>query len=279
MMSWLIGEEDTVTEGEVLTLIDEAHEDGSIDEYNKELIENIFDFDDLTAAEIATHRTDLTTLAKDGTDEEWEDVIQHNRFSRIPVYGEDVDDIIGVLDTREYFRMEDKSREKVLENALRPAYFVPESVKADVLFRNMKKNKESMAIVLDEYGGVFGVITFTDLVQCLVGDFSEDEDEGEALDSIVMLEENVYQLNCPVPVSEVEETLGIKLEDCDSDTFGGFVLGLYGSIPDDDTTFELETDDLFIKVLSIKDHRIEAMTVTLKKKAEEDPEKETFPGL
>ncbi|MBQ1213189.1 MAG: HlyC/CorC family transporter [Clostridia bacterium] len=273
------GEEDTVTEGEVLTLIDEAHEDGSIDEYNKELIENIFDFDDLTAAEIATHRTDLTTLAKDGTDEEWEDVIQHNRFSRIPVYGEDVDDIIGVLDTREYFRMEDKSREKVLENALRPAYFVPESVKADVLFRNMKKNKESMAIVLDEYGGVFGVITFTDLVQCLVGDFSEDEDEGEALDSIVMLEENVYQLNCPVPVSEVEETLGIKLEDCDSDTFGGFVLGLYGSIPDDDTTFELETDDLFIKVLSIKDHRIEAMTVTLKKKAEEDPEKETFPGL
>ena len=273
------GEVDTVTEGEVLTLIDEAHEDGSIDEYNKELIENIFDFDDLTAAEIATHRTDLTTLAKDGTDEEWEDVIQHNRFSRIPVYGEDVDDIIGVLDTREYFRMEDKSREKVLENALRPAYFVPESVKADVLFRNMKKNKESMAIVLDEYGGVFGVITFTDLVQCLVGDFSEDEDEGEALDSIVMLEENVYQLNCPVPVSEVEETLGIKLEDCDSDTFGGFVLGLYGSIPDDDTTFELETDDLFIKVLSIKDHRIEAMTVTLKKKAEEDPEKETFPGL
>ena len=273
------GEEDTVTEGEVLTLIDEAHEDGSIDEYNKELIENIFDFDDLTAAEIATHRTDLTTLAKDGTDEEWEDVIQHNRFSRIPVYGEDVDDIIGVLDTREYFRMEDKSREKVLENALRPAYFVPESVKADVLFRNMKKNKESMAIVLDEYGGVFGVITFTDLVQCLVGDFSEDEDEGETLDSIVMLDENVYQLNCPVPVSEVEETLGIKLEDCDSDTFGGFVLGLYGSIPDDDTTFELETDDLFIKVLSIKDHRIEAMTVTLKKKAEEDPEKETFPGL
>ena len=273
------GEVDTVTEGEVLTLIDEAHEDGSIDEYNKELIENIFDFDDLTAAEIATHRTDLTTLAKDGTDEEWEDVIQHNRFSRIPVYGEDVDDIIGVLDTREYFRMEDKSREKVLENALRPAYFVPESVKADVLFRNMKKNKESMAIVLDEYGGVFGVITFTDLVQCLVGDFSEDDDEGEALDSIVMLEENVYQLNCPVPVSEVEETLGIKLEDCDSDTFGGFVLGLYGSIPDDDTTFELETDDLFIKVLSIKDHRIEAMTVTLKKKAEEDPEKETFPGL
>ena len=273
------GEVDTVTEGEVLTLVDEAHEDGSIDEYNKELIENIFDFDDLTAAEIATHRTELTTLAKDGTDEEWDDVIQHNRFSRIPVYGEDVDDIIGVLDTREYFRMEDKSREKVLENALRPAYFVPESVKADVLFRNMKKNKESMAIVLDEYGGVFGVITFTDLVQCLVGDFSEDDDEGETLDSIIMLEENVYQLNCPVPVSEVEDTLGIKLEDCDSDTFGGFVLGLYGSIPDDDTTFELETDDLFIKVLSIKEHRIETMTVTLKKKEDEDTEKEIFPGL
>ncbi len=273
------GEQDTVTEGEVLTLVDEAHEDGSIDEYNKELIENIFDFDDLTAGEIATHRTELTTLAKDGTDEEWDDIIQHNRFSRIPVYGEDVDDIIGVLDTREFFRMEDKSREAVLENALRPAYFVPDSVKADVLFRNMKKNKESMAIVLDEYGGVFGVITFTDLVQCLVGDFSDDDDEAEDIPSIVMLEENVYRFNCPVAVSEVEETLGIKLEDCESDTFGGFVLGLYGSIPDDDTTFELETDDMFIKVLSIKEHRIETMTVTLKKTAEEEPEKEIFPGL
>ena len=273
------GEVDTVTEGEVLTLVDEAHEDGSIDEYNKELIENIFDFDDLTAGEIATHRTELTTLAKDGTDEEWEDIIQHNRFSRIPVYGEDVDDIIGVLDTREYFRMEDKSREAVLENALRDAYFVPESVKADVLFRNMKKNKESMAIVLDEYGGVFGVITFTDLVQCLVGDFSDDDDEAEDLPSIVKLDDYVYQLNCPVAVSEVEETLGIKLEDCESDTFGGFVLGLYGSVPDDDTGFELETDDMFIKVLSIREHRIETMTVTLKVPAEEASEKDIFTGL
>ena len=150
---------------------------------------------------------------------------------------------------------------------------------AILINRFTKKNKESMAIVLDEYGGVFGVITFTDLVQCLVGDFSEDDDEGETLDSIIMLEENVYQINCPVTVSEVEDTLGIKLEDCDSDTFGGFVLGLYGSIPDDDTTFELETDDLFIKVLSIKEHRIETMTVTLKKKEDEDTEKEIFTGL
>lgn len=268
------GEVDTVTEGEVLTLVDEAHEDGSIDEYNKALIENIFDFDDLTAAEIATHRTELTTLAKDGTDEEWEEIIQHNRFSRIPVYGEDVDDIIGVLDTREYFRLEDKSRESLLENALRPAYYVPESVKADVLFRNMKKNKESMAIVLDEYGGLFGVITFTDLVQCLVGDFSEDDEEGEEIAPIVQLEENTWQINGTVAVSELEEAIGITLEECESDTFGGFVLGIYGSIPDDDTTFELETEQMYIKVTGIKEHRIEQATVTVKKPADEDSENE-----
>ena len=265
---------DTVTEGEVLTLVDEAHEDGSIDEYNKELIENIFDFDDLTAAEIATHRTELTTLAKDGTDEEWEEIIQHNRFSRIPVYGEDVDDIIGVLDTREYFRLEDKSRESLLENALRPAYYVPESVKADVLFRNMKKNKESMAIVLDEYGGLFGVITFTDLVQCLVGDFSEDNEEGKEIAPIVQLEENTWQINGTVAVSELEEAIGITLEECESDTFGGFVLGIHGSIPDDDTTFELETEQMCIKVTGIREHRIEQATVTVKKPADEDSENE-----
>ena len=101
---------DTVTEGEVLTLIDEAHEDGSIDEYNKELIENIFDFDDLCAGEIATHRTELTLLDSSDDDEEWEKVISNSRFSRYPIYGESVDDIIGILDARDYLRLEDKSR-------------------------------------------------------------------------------------------------------------------------------------------------------------------------
>ncbi|MBQ9783420.1 MAG: HlyC/CorC family transporter [Clostridia bacterium] len=266
------GEVEAVTEGEVLTLVDEAHEGGSIDEYNKELIENIFDFDDLSAGEIATHRTEMTMLAADGTLEEWDAVINNSRFSRYPVYGEDVDDIVGILDAREYFRLEDKTHDSIFANAIKPAYFVPETVKADVLFRNMKKNKESIAIVLDEYGGVQGIITFTDLVECLVGEFAETEEGEEKVEAIVALEENRWEINGSVMISEVEEALGIEISDCDSDTLGGFVLGLYGSIPEDGSTFELSTEQMEIQVLEISEHRVEKAMIVLKEQSEEEDE-------
>ncbi len=256
-------EEDAVTEGEVLTLIDEAHEDGSIDEYNKELIENIFEFDDLSAGEIATHRMDITMLSLEDAIEEWDSIINNSRFSRYPVYKESVDNIIGVLDAREYFRLEDKSHDSVLENAVTPAYFVPETVKADVLFRNMKTKKESFAIVLDEYGGVRGIITLTDLVECLVGEFTET-DEGESEEELIaQLEENTWQIVGTAGIADVEEALGIEIGD-DSDTFGGYVLGLYGSVPDDGSTFNLSTDTLDISIEAIKEHKIERAIVTIK---------------
>ncbi|MBQ8849443.1 MAG: HlyC/CorC family transporter [Clostridia bacterium] len=265
---------DTVTEGELLTLVDEAHEDGSVDEYSKELIENIFDFDDLSAGEIATHRTEITMLASDAPVEEWDTVIGNSRFSRYPVYGEDVDDIIGILDAREYFRLEEKNKENILEHAVKPAYFVPESVKADVLFRNMKKNKEFIAIVLDEYGGVRGIITFTDLVECLVGEFSETDEDTEAIEPIVKVEENKWAINGSVSITDVEDALAIKFEDCDSDTFNGYVLGNHGSIPDDGSTFEVDTDVMTVEVLEFRDHKIEKAIITVKQPEEEEDEEE-----
>ena len=265
---------DTVTEGELLTLVDEAHEDGSVDEYSKELIENIFDFDDLSAGEIATHRTEITMLASDAAMEEWDETISNSRFSRYPVYGEDVDDIVGILDAREYFRLEEKTKESIFEHAVKPAYFVPEGVKADVLFRNMKKNKEFIAIVLDEYGGVRGIITFTDLVECLVGEFSETDEDTEAAEPIVALEEGKWEINGSVAISDIEDTLDIKLEDCDSDTFNGYVLGIYGAIPEDGATFEVTTDTMEIQVLEFTEHKIEKATVTLRQPEEEAEEEE-----
>ena len=267
-------EVEAVTEGEVLTLVDEAHEDGSIDEYNKELIENIFEFDDLSAGAIATHRTEMTMLPGDATDEEWEEIINNSRFSRYPVYGEDVDDILGILDAREYFRLEDKSRESVLAHAVHPAYFVPETVKADVLFRNMKKNKEFIAIVLDEYGGVQGIITFTDLVECLVGEFAETDEDEEPVEAIVPLDENRFEINGSVTISEVEEALGLEFSDCDSDTFGGFVLGLYGSIPEDGSTFEVSTEQMDIAALEIREHRLEKAIITVKQPTEDEEDED-----
>lgn len=266
---------DTVTEGEVLTLVDEAHEDGSIDEYGKEIIENIFDFDDISAGEIATHRTDLTVLLSEDPIEEWDKIIVNSRFSRYPICGENIDDIIGVLDARAYLRLEDKTKENVMESAVIPAYLVPQNVKADVLFQNMRKNKEAIAMVLDEYGGVYGIVTMTDLVECLIGDFdTEEEAEEETVSMIEKIseEENKWSIMGAAPISDVEEELEIKIEDCDAETFSGFVLGLYGSIPEDGSTFELSTDLFDIEIQEIKEHRIESAIVVLKKKEDEEEE-------
>ena len=256
---------DTVTEGEVLTLIDEAHEDGSIDEYNKELIENIFDFDDLSAGEIATHRTDLTFLDFADTMEEWDNVINNSRFSRYPIFKDSIDNVIGILDARLYLRLDDKSRENVMETIVSTPYFVPEAVKADVLFKNMRDHKEAMAVVLDEYGGLFGVITMTDLIECIVGDIaSENEDGEEELPPVELISENSWRILGSASIDEVEEALGVKLEDTDSDTFSGFALAIYGSVPDDGTNFELTTENLNIVIDEIRDHRIERATVSIK---------------
>lgn len=262
---------DTVTEGEVLTLIDEAHEDGSIDEYNKELIENIFDFDDLSAGEIATHRTDLTCLDFSDSLEEWDKIINNSRFSRYPICQDSIDNIVGILDARSYLRLENKTRETVMETAVSSPYFVPEAVKADVLFKNMRENRESMAIVLDEYGGLFGVITMTDLVECIVGDIvSENEDGEEDLPPIEFIGENSWRILGSASIDEVEEALNIKLEETDSDTFSGYALALYGSVPDDGSNIELSTEHLNISVEEIKDHRVDRAIVSIR--AEESDE-------
>jgi putative hemolysin len=183
-----------------------------------------------------------------------------------------VDDIIGILDTRDYFRMEEKTKESIMEYAVKPAYFVPENVKADVLFRNMKQHKESIAIVLDEYGGVRGLITVTDLVECLVGEFAETDEDEETVEPIVQLDERSWQINGSLTISDLEDALNMEISDCDSDTFSGFAMGLYGSIPEDGSTFEVENDLFEIHVLEIREHRIESAILTLKEQNAEEEE-------
>lgn len=261
---------DTVTEGELLTLVDEAHEDGSIDEYNKELIENIFDFDDLCAGEIATHRKELTILDMSDSMEDWDHTIINSRYSRYPVCGDSIDDVVGILDARSYLRLEDKSRENVMATVVTPAYFVPEAVKADVLFKNMREHKESLAVVLDEYGGLYGIVTMTDLVECLVGEFTQQDDDEEEIESVEVLEDGSWRIAGSASISEVEEAIGVKFEDSDSDTFSGFVLGLYGSVPEDGASFEISTETLDIRIEDIKDHKIDRAVITLRIEEEED---------
>ena len=138
----------------------------------------------------------------------------------------------------------------------------------------MKQNKEFIAIVLDEYGGVRGLITFTDLVECLVGEFAETDEGEETVETIVALGEDKFEINGSVTISELESALELEIIDCDSDTLNGYVLGIYGSIPEDGTIFEISTDIMDIQVLEFTEHKIEKAIITLKLPSEDEEENE-----
>ena len=155
-------------------MVDSGAKNGSIDNSERDFIQNVFEFDDLTVGELCTHRTEVTLLWLEETDEEWEETIHQTCHNFYPVCDETVDNVVGVLYLKDYFRLDDHSREKVMKSAVKNPYFVPESVKADVLFRNMKAEHKSFAVVLDEYGGMRGIVTLYDLIERLVGKLGND---------------------------------------------------------------------------------------------------------
>ena len=260
----------SVTEEEIRMMIDAGSEKGTIDEEEKELLQNVFEFDDLTAGEIATHRTDVTILFLDETVAEWKEKIVASRHTFFPVCEDTVDNIVGVLNAKDFFAAGDAPMETLLKKAVKKPYLVPESVRADVLFKNLKAKRQSFAVVIDEHGGMEGVVTITDILECIVGDFDEDtlsENDGDP--DILPLGENEWQIVGGASIDEVNEALGLSLDDVDYDTFGGYVLSLLGAIPEDDTTFTVEDDDLTVRVTSVKEHRIEKTVATKKQKTDE----------
>ena len=264
-------EEEEVTEEEIRMMVDAGSEKGTIDTEEKEMIQNVFEFDDIPVDEICTHRTDVALLWADDGLEEWEKTIHESRHSLFPVCGESVDDILGILGAKDYFRLKGCSKDEIMAQAIRPAYFVPENLKAALLFRNMKKSGNYFAVVLDEYGGMNGIITLRDLIEQLVGDLTE-EDEEEKPDEIQQISDNVWNIQGVTPLDDVEEALHIKLPVDDYDTFGGYIFGNLGSIPADGSQFELEVDGLHIKVIEVKEHRIEGTVVEVLPKEEAEEE-------
>lgn len=267
--------DETVTEEEIKMMVDAGSEAGAIDEEEKEIIQNIFEFDDTTANEIATRRTDVCVLWVEETDEQWEKTIQDSRYTRFPICDETIDNVVAVLNAKDYYRLDDKSRENVMKNATKAPYFIPENVKADVLFKNMKKNKDFFAVVLDEYGGMSGVVTITDLIECIVGEYADAEhhDYVEPDPNITPIDSNTWRILGTTPIKEIEEEFRISLEDQDADTFAGYLLSFLGAIPDDGTEVSVETDVMTVKITEVKDHRIEKAIVCLnevQKEAEDD---------
>ena len=250
--------DEQVSEEEIRMMVDAGSEKGAIDEQEKEFIQNVFEFDDLTAGEIAVHRTDVTMLWAEDSMEEWCKTIHDNRHTLYPVCGESADNIIGILNAKDYFRLDDKSRESVMQNAVKAPFFVPETIKADVLFRKMKKSRTIMAIVLDEYGGVEGIVTLNDLIEQLVGDLGEDTaEEAAAEPHIEQRDENTWAIIGNVELCDIEHALGVDIGMEDVDTFSGLVFGELDMIPNDgEQDIELDFKGLHIHITHIEDHQI-----------------------
>lgn len=268
--------DEEVSEEDIRMMVDVGSESGAIDRTEKEFIQNVFEFDDLTAGEIAVHRTEVSLLWLEESPEEWDKTIHGSRHKIYPVCKETVDNVVGILNAKDYFRLGTKDRATVMKKAVHPAYFVPESVKLDVLFQNMKKSKNSFAIVLDEYGGTTGIITINDLVEQLVGDFDyDDSNEPRPIESIESLDSKTWKITGNPAIDDIEEALDISLKNEECDTFSGLVFEALGSIPDDECDpFEVETDGLVIKVTKVKNHQVQTAIVCKASPKKEDSEVE-----
>ena len=271
-------EAEEVSEEEIRMMVDAGSEKGTIDHEEKEFIQNIFEFDDLSAEEIMTHRTDVTMLDMEDSMEEWKNIIYNSRHTLYPVCNGSSDEIVGVLNAKSYFRLDNHDRENVMQNAVTSAYMVPDTVKADTLFRNMRKEHHGMAVILDEYGGTRGIVTINDLVEQLVGDLGNNEtvvEEGY----IELLEDNTWKVQGSVTLEEVSEVIGVHLDSEEYDTLSGLIFHEYGSIPKDGSCIEVDLEKMNIQVLDIQEHQVETAIIQLKEEekvedAEETDEKE-----
>lgn len=259
--------EEQVSEEEIRMMLTAGNRQGIIDADESQIIENVFAFDDITAEQICTHRIDVVYLDTEDDMEEWADSVCGGRHTYYPVCAGSIDEVQGVLDTKEYFRLETKTREAVMEKAVKKACFIPETMKANVLFRNMRKKGFYFAVVIDEYGGLSGIVTLHDLMEALVGDLREEE-EAPKPEDIQQLDENKWLVYGWADIDDVGEALGLALPGELYDTFGGFICGVLDEIPEDGAEAYLETDDLIIKVHSVESHRIGCTTVEKKTPAE-----------
>ena len=240
---------------------------GGVEPSQKEFIENLFEFDDTPVEEICTHRSEVVCLYLNDDKETWKKTILENRHTLYPVCDEDNDDVVGILDTRDYFRLDSIEQDNVINKAMDQPFFISQNMKADVLLKEMKIKKVYFAVLLDEYGGMTGIVTLHDIIETLLGEIQEDDDIEEP-DPIQQIDADQFRIYGSADIEDVEKTLGISLEDEDCDTFGGYILNYYGQIPDEDSHFKVSLDLMDVYVKEVKNHRIGQTIVQIKQKEE-----------
>jgi len=255
-------EEEQVTEEEIRMLVDVGEEKGTIHETEKEMINNIFEFDNKTVSDIMTHRTEIAALPVDASLDEVTSFVNTEKYSRIPVYEDNIDNIIGVMHSKYLIQYltEDSDKTKFdLRNMIRQPYFVPASKRTDELFKELQRNKVHLAIIIDEYGGTAGIVTLEDLIEEIVGNiFDEDDDEEKHMDKI---DENTFIINGSVSLDEVQEVLGVNLPIDDYETLNGFIIGQLGRIPKKGDRSTVEFNEVVFKVEEVNEKRVSKVKV------------------
>lgn len=258
-------EEDSVTEDEIKMMIELGGRKGVLDKEESDWIKNVFEFDDITVEEVMTKRADMTTIDIGDGEEEVLAVIRASRCSRIPVYDreKDEDDIVGILHSKEYLLATPEEREKGIAHLMKPAYFVSENMKASEMFKKMQIGSMHMAIVVDEYGSINGLVTMEDLLEEIVGSIYDETDIPDVEEDIVQIGENKWKLKGDCAIKKFESVTGYEIETDKNHyvTMGGLVIETIDKIPEDDSEFDLEVQDLHIHVLSTENRRILEMTV------------------
>lgn len=255
-------ESEEVTEEEIRMMIDVGNENGSIEQADREMINNIFEFDDRTAEEIMTHRTEMTALPLTASLEECIHTAVETGYSRVPVYDEDLDDIVGILYIKDLLNLVLSSPpfEFKVENYMRQPLYVPETNRCKELFKELQEKKVQMAIVVDEYGGTAGLVTMEDLLESIVGNIQDEYDDEE--EEVSQLSENVYLMDGLTQLEDVEKLFSIHFDgDGDYDTIGGYIIDELGYIPAADEHPAVTVGNVSFTVLDVVERRIDKIRV------------------
>ena len=248
-------EEETVTEEEIKMMVNQGEEKGTIEESEKELINNVFEFNDITVSEIMRHRKDIFAVDISISNEELLDELSQEeyRHSRIPVYDETIDEIKGILYVKDVLKNIKKKNFKV-KNLIKEAYFVSQNRLINEVFKELQKNKMQIAIVVDEYGGTAGLVTMEDILEELVGDIYDEYDEEEK--EYEKIDDNTYMLAGSLPIYDVNKLLDAGIPEGDYDTISGFLQEELGRIPEDEEKPVIETERVTYKIEEYEDKRI-----------------------
>lgn len=255
-------EEESVTEEEIRMMVDLGGEKGTIDQEEQEWIQNVFRFDDISVRDAMTREPDVVAFSLKETEENILNTIRESGLSRYPVYEEDINDVVGILNARDYLLSRNGNSSAGLQELLREPYFVPDTIHADDLFRDMQKNKIHIAIVIDEYGQTAGIITMEDLLEEIVGNIY-DEFDPALPPEMVRLEDNLWRVSGSVDIEDLAQELDIDLpEDTDYDTVGGMIFSCLRSIPADGSQFDVQVNGLAVHVELLEDQRVETAIIS-----------------